>query len=296
MSFQLRITDRSLTQTALVGLQGSLSRLADLQQQLSGGKSISRPSDNPTGAVAAMQIRAEIRTQDQYARNAGDGLGWLGTIDSTLTDAMDQIQRARDLTLQGMSGGSNSTGNNDALASEIDNIRQSLLQSANTQYLGRPVFGGTTAGTVAYDGTATYAGDSTQITRTVGDNTKIQVNAVGSNIFGTGTGQLFTVLASISGDMKSNPAALAQDLKDLDVASGRIQATLSDVGARYNRIQDMQTAANTRSDDLKSQLSDIEDVDLPKTITELQMQQVAYQAALAATAKVIQPSLVDFLK
>jgi flagellar hook-associated protein 3 FlgL len=296
MSLNMRITDRSLSDTALTGLQGSLSRLSDLQQQLSSGKTISKPSDNPTGAVSAMQVRGDIRSQQQYSRNASDGLGWLGTIDSTLTDAVTQINRARDLTLQAMSAGSSSAGNNDALAIELDNIRGSLLQSANTQFLGRPVFGGATSGTVAYDAAASYVGDNAAITRTVGDNTKVQVNASGPAVFGTGSTSLFSVLASISIDMRTNPGALNQDLANLDVASGNIKSALSDVGARYNRLQNMQAEADSRVDDLKSQLSDIEDVDLPKTITELQMQQVAYQSALAATAKVIQPSLIDFLK
>ncbi len=293
----MRITDRSLTDTALSGLQASLSRVAILQQQLSSGKTISKPSDNPTGAVQAMQVRGDILTQNQYSRNADDGLGWLGTIDSTLTGTMSQIQRVRQLTLTAMSTGNNSTGNNEPAAVEVDNIRASLIQAANTQYLGRPVFGGATTGQLAFNADGSYAGDTPVINRTVGDNTKIQVNAVGTSVFGTGTGQLFTVLSAISTDMRNNDsAALGKDLGALDTATGTIQATLSDVGARYNRIQGMQTAANTRADDLGSQLSDIEDVDLPKTITELQMQQVAYQSALAATAKAIQPSLVDFLK
>ncbi len=297
MSIEFRVTQRSLSQTALAGLQGSLAKLSDLQQQMTTGKLINRPSDSPTGTIQAMQFRADIRTQEQYSRNAQDGLGWLGTIDSTLGDMVTQVQRARDLTLQGMSAGSASSPQSaPALAGEIDSIRQSLIGSANTTYLGRPVFGGTTSGSVAYDTNANYVGDNGSVNRTVGDGVSVQVDASGPTTFGAGTGQVFTVLAMISNDLKNNPGALQGDLSQLDAASATLQAQRSDVGTRYNRITQMKQDADNRVIDLKTQLSDVEDIDLPKTITELQLQQTAYQAALSATAKVLQPSLMDFLK
>src|SRR5512142_1781086 len=167
MSIEFRVTQRSLSQTALSGLQGSLSRLSDLQQQMTNGKMINRPSDSPTGTIQAMQFRADIRAQEQYSRNAQDGLGWLGTIDSTLGSMTDQMQRARELTLQGMSAGAASSPQaRQSLATEIDAIRQALIGNANTTYLSRPVFGGTTSGSVAYDSNANYVGDSGSISRT----------------------------------------------------------------------------------------------------------------------------------
>jgi flagellar hook-associated protein 3 FlgL len=77
---------------------------------------------------------------------------------------------------------------------------------------------------------------------------------------------------------------------------GVLQSAQSTVGARYNQVTQMQQAANDRVDALTAQLSEVEDIDLPKTITDMAMQQTAYQAALAAGAKVVQPSLVDFLR
>jgi flagellar hook-associated protein 3 FlgL len=297
MSLEFRVTQRSLSQTALAGLQGSLTKLGDIQQQMTTGKLINRPSDSPTGTIQAMQFRADIRAQEQYSRNAQDGLGWLGIVDGVLGDMNTQVQRARDLTLQGLSSGTASTPQGRAaLATEIDSIRQSLLGAANTTYLGRPVFGGTTTGPVAYDTGANYVGDSGSVTRTVAPGVSVQVDASGPGTFGTGTGQLFTVLALVSNDLRTNPGALSADLATLDTASATLQTQRADVGARYNRITQMKQNADNRILDLKTQLSDIEDIDLPKTITELQLQQTAYQAALQATAKVLQPSLMDFLK
>jgi flagellar hook-associated protein 3 FlgL len=297
MTSPLRPTERSMSSTVLFGLQGSLSRLGELQRQLSSGKLITRASDNPTGAVSAMQYRGNIATLKQYSRNGDDGLGWLGTADSALTGALDQVNRARELVLQGMSSGAySSPDSREALAVEVDGLRKSLIGVANTKYLDRPIFGGTTTGQVAFDNTGAYVGDTGSVQRTVGANTKVRVDTDAAAVFGSGNTQLFTVLAKISSDLRSNPDALSTDLTNLDTTRNALQAGLSGVGARYNQVSQMRQAADDRVLDLSSQLSEVEDVDLPKTLTDLQMQQTAYQAALAAGARVVQPSLMDFLR
>jgi flagellar hook-associated protein 3 FlgL len=134
------------------------------------------------------------------------------------------------------------------------------------------------------------------VTRTVSDNSKVRVDTDAAAAFGSGSGQLFTVLGKISSDLRTSPSSLGGDLGQLDSARGLIQTSLSSVGARYNQLTLMRQAADDRVLDLSSQLSDVEDIDLPKTLTDLQLQQTAYQAALAAAAKVVQPSLVDFLR
>jgi flagellar hook-associated protein 3 FlgL len=281
----------------LSGLQNSLSRLGDIQQQLSSGKQISRASDSPTGTVSAMQFRGDIAKLKQYSRNADDGLGWLGTADTTLTGALDQVNRVRELVLQGMStGAAGSPDAREALATEVAGLRTSLIGLANTQYLDRPIFGGTTTGSAAFDAAGSYVGDSGSISRTVSDNTKVRVDTDAAATFGTGSGQLFTVLGKIVSDLRTSPSSLGGDLTQLDAARGSIQSSLSSVGARYNQLTQMRQAADDRVLDLSSQLSEVEDIDLPKTLTDLQLQQTAYQAALAAGAKVVQPSLVDFLR
>ena len=292
-----RVTQRSISTNILVGLQGNLSRLGDIQAQLSSGKQINKPSDSPTGTVAAMQYRADLATTSQYSRNAQDGLGWLGTADTALSSIAGQVERTRELVLQGMSNGSGGSPDaREAIATEVDQIHQASIGLANTKYGDRPIFGGTTASGQAYDSTGTYQGDNTVIQRTVGDNVKVQVANPGPAVFGSGTGQLFTIMSDIASDMRTNPSALSGDLDRLDTATTTLKAVQSSVGARYNQVTQMQGFADSRVDSLTSQLSDVEDIDLPKTITDMQLQQVAYQAALGAAAKVVQPSLVDFLR
>ncbi len=292
-----RVTERSIATNVLVGLQGNLSRLGDIQQRLSSGKQISKPSDSPTGTVAAMQYRGDLATAKQYSRNAGDGLGWLGTADSTLTNVMGQVQRVRELVLEGMSNGAGGSPDaRAAIATEVDQLHDATVGLANTRYGDRPIFGGTTTGSAAYDPTGSYLGDAGVVQRSVGDNVKVQVATPGTAVFGTGSNQLFKIMSDIASDLRTNPSALSGDLDRLDAATTTLKTVQSSVGARYNQVTQMQQFANDKIDSLTSQLSDVEDIDLPQTISDMQMQQVAYQAALAAGAKVVQPSLIDFLR
>ncbi len=75
-----------------------------------------------------------------------------------------------------------------------------------------------------------------------------------------------------------------------------VSDALGEIGARYNRVETMKNRANHQIVTLRSSLSEVEDIDLPATIMDLQLQETAYKAALSATARVIQPSLVDFLR
>lgn len=297
MAISGRVTESSIHTRVLANLQRNIAKGEKIQEQLSSGKQINRPSDSPTGTVTSMQLRGESRATQQYARNADDGIGWLSTLDNTLNSTSTLVNRARDLTVKGLSSGSNDAPSNEALAVEIDNIKQSLIGYANTKFLDRPVFGGTTPGAEAYAADGTYAGDNGQTTRTVGANTKVRVDVTGPEAFGTGDTQLFAVLDDISAKIRDGDmSGLSEGLKKLDTASDLVKTTLSDVGARYNRVTTMKQSAQDRLLAVTTQLSDVEDVDLPKTIMEMQLQQTSYQAALAASAKVIQPSLIDFLR
>lgn len=297
MAISGRVTEGSIHTRVLANLQRNLAKGAQIQDQLSSGKQINRPSDSPTGTVTSMQLRSEARSNERYARNADDGLGWLSTVEASLSSTSALVSRARDLTLQGLNSGSNGAQAGEALAVEIDQIRESMIAQANTNYLDRPVFGGTTAGSSAYDKDGKYLGDSGQTVRTVGAGSKVRVDTGGPEAFGSGDTQLFTVLKSISDSIRSGDgAALTTGLNNLDKAAVLVRTAVSEVGSRYNRINQMKDSAQDRALSVASQLSDIEDIDLPKMIMEMQLQQTSYQAALAASAKVIQPSLIDFLR
>jgi flagellar hook-associated protein 3 FlgL len=292
----VRMTQRLMTQHSLASLQAGLNRLSTSQGRLSSGKAITRPSDDPTGTNDAMRLRAALATGDQQARNIQDGQSWLTDADSTLTSMTDSARRARDLITQGSSTGNTDAAGREAIAQELTQIRAGLINDANKQHLGRPLFGGTTAGPVAYDPSGTYVGDGNAVNRTIGDGVTVPVNTTGPAAFSTGTDDLFTVLGNAIDQVRTNPSALSGTLTRLDAVSGQMTSALSSIGARSNQLDAADSALSTTKLDTTATLSSIEDVDIAAATMDVQMQTVAYQASLGATAKVIQPSLLDFLR
>ena len=292
-----RITQRMMVQHSLSSLQLGMNRLSDSQEKLSTGRNINRPSDSPTGTNDAMRLRAQLAADSQHARNAQDGLSYLGTIDSTMTSMLDNVGRARDLLVQGASTGNSGPDAREAIATELTQIRESLIGEANTQYLGRPVFGGTTDKPAAYDPSGTYLGDAFDVERTIGDGIKVKVNVTGQDAFSTAAGDdLFKVLGDAIDDLRTNPGGTGANLGRLDAVTDKMKAAQADAGTRYGRIEAAQSHLTDITLDNQAALSDIENVDIAKAIVDVQMQQVAYQSALGATARVIQPSLLDFLR
>jgi flagellar hook-associated protein 3 FlgL len=302
MSTSFRITQRTVTRTVMDGLQVNMARMQRLQEQLSSGKQLSRPSDSPVKTVEAMQFRSTIRRTEQHVRNADDGLAMLATADAALTDALKLTGRARELTILGM----NDTMPHEArlaLAAEIRSLRDGLIGFANTRYLDRPVFGGNTRSDNAFDSvTGAFLGDTEEVVRTVAGGTRVTVNVPGPTVFGAAGDpqQLFDVLAEIASALEADDATLSSRLNgglvNLDKGINAVITSLGQIGARFNRVESMRDAADGQLINLASNLSEVEDIDLPKTIVDLQMQEVAYKAALGATARVVQPSLLDFLR
>lgn len=300
-----RVTPTTLSSGVMAGLQSSLSRLQQTQEQLSSGRRLNRPSDSPVDTVAAMQLRAEQKQSEQLERNIDDGLTWLGTADQALSQTTTALNRVRQLALAGANG-TNGPAEREAMAAEVDQLRSGVLGVANTQYLGRPVFAGTQDVSSAFDpATGAYAGNSATVNRTVSSDQatgKLAVSVPGDQAFTTllsdaadpaGAG----ILARISAALRSGDAAgLQAGLADLDTASEAVRSTQSIVGARTNRLLSVQASGAQRSDAVATQLASVEGIDLAKTITDLSLQQTAYQAALGAAAKIVQPSLMDFLR
>jgi flagellar hook-associated protein 3 FlgL len=307
-----RVTQNVTSRNVLANLQLSLSKMQGLQDQLSSGKLINKPSDNPAGAVSAMSLRSSDVRNAQYSRNAQDGIGWLSTADTTLTGALDSIQRVRTLVLEGATGTSDADSRQ-ALADEIKTAKQGLIALANSTYNDRPIFAGTanpggqTPPVETYDQNGNYNGNTGAVMRSIGPNASVQVNLDGPSVWGTpGAGDLWNILDNIQAHLTGDDTDVAKlttatgsvksDLDQLDAARINIQNRLAEVGARQHRTEQMQDRADNNALTIQTNLANIENIDLPQTIVNLNMQQTAYQAALSATAKVIQPSLVDFLK
>ncbi|WP_121253554.1 flagellin [Nocardioides ferulae] len=296
-----RVTHNMLGQRSLAGLQGSLTRLAQIQEHLSTGRVINRPSDDPAGATSAMQVRSSLTQERQHVRNADDGLGWLAQIDNALDAIGDQVGRARDLALQGANSGSMGDASRNALAAEVEQLRQGVIAGANATYLDRPVFGGLTAGPVAYDADGTYVGTPDAdggVKRTVADGVVVRVDVTGPAVLDDADGDsVMTHMDNLVTGLRTGDQTMIETaIGKLTDASNRIDTMRADVGTRVQRIEWAKAQADDKEISLTNSLSEIENADLAKTVVELQLQEVAYQAALSATGRVIQPSLLEFLR
>jgi flagellin-like hook-associated protein FlgL len=293
----VRITQRAVALTSLQGLNRNLDAVGKLQQQLTSGRLINAPSDSPTGTNRAMQTRGEMASVAQEARNITDGGNWLDQTDSTLQNMLDVTRKVRDLTVQGLSTGGSSDASQKALATEVASLREGLLTLANTNLQGRPLFGGVTPGQKAYDATGAYVGlVGPPVTRRVSETEVLRVDLTGPEAFGTPGNDLFAVVDRIATDLLADPAALETHLVDLDVIMQGMYTAVADVGARARRLEGLGQINSDRSFTLQTQLSETENIDLPNTIMRLEMQKVGYEAALAATAKAISPTLLDYLR
>jgi flagellar hook-associated protein 3 FlgL len=298
----MRITQRAVALTSLQGLNRNLDAVGRLQQQLTSGRLVSRPSDSPSGTNQAMQTRGAQVATAQYARNTSDGQSRLDATDSALTSMLAQVRRVRDLTVQAANTGAGSDASREAMAVEIGEIRSSLLSTANQSVQGRPLFSGIASGSVAYDANGVYKGrggtPGEQVVRRISDTETLRVDITGAEAFGDQAlgDDLFAVVGKLELAVRSgNSADITAQLTALDSVTDTMLSAVADVGARAKRVEGAVTLVADQSLTLGQRLATIENIDLPKTIMELEMQRTGYEAALAATAKALQPTLVDFL-
>lgn len=299
----MRITTQMTAQTTLYDINQSLNRLQTTQQEMSSGKKINQPSDDPYGTGLALQLNGDLAGLNDYSRNVSDGTAWTQAATGSLSNIDNMVQRVRELVVQAANG-TNSPSDMADSAAEVDQLIDAIKQDANTQYNGQYIFSGTATTTPPYQSgaTDTYGGNSGTVSRLVGPGATVQVNANLGGVLGNGQaadpsgGNLLYTLRQISVDMKGgNSAALSGDLSGLDTNLNSLTQLEANVGAATNRlnlaasrIQDLQ-AADTQS------LSDVQDADLAQTSIDYSTEQAAYQAALRASASILQDSLMNFL-
>jgi flagellar hook-associated protein 3 FlgL len=299
-----RTTTTSLMRSAQLNLQGAAGALAEMRDRATSLQRISKPSDDPIGTANSLLVRAEQRATEQYKRNISDGLGWLTTVDSTLGTATSLIGKVRDLTVQGANDGSMSPTSKEAIAVELESLRADLLTQANTGYLGRSIFAGNSDAGVAFvedadaDGVRDYAftgAAGSAVERRIDAETKVRVDADGDAIFGSGATSVFALIDSIVEDLRSG-TNIGPRLTELDARLETINGHRAAIGTRHAHMMRAEETNLQQTIALETQRSGIEDLDLAKAVLDLQMQEVSYQSALAVTARVLQPTLMDFLR
>ena len=286
-----RITQRTIANTALRGLQTQLGRTQVLQQQLSSGRRVSQPSDDPSATVSSMTLRSRREADQQYLRNMDTVSGRLTVTDNALTELSDRLIAFRNLIVESRNGGLGPESQG-AIAANMNAVRGEVLDLYNTTYLDRPIFGGTITGQTSVDASGTYLGNNQPVEIRISTDAVVRVDVSGQ---AAGADVLPGTLAQVAANVTSTGATDA-DLTALDAAISTVSRALGDVGARAARVNQTHDLVDSHRLDLTSRISVNEDVDMPEAMMNLSAQQVGYQAALQSAAKIQQVSLVDFLK
>ncbi|CRK80921.1 flagellar hook-associated protein FlgL [Neobacillus massiliamazoniensis] len=294
----VRVTQNMMISNLLSNLQTNYRAMDKTQQQLATGKKINRPSDNPVTAVRSMYYQTTLNEIDQYKRNVSDGSNWLQATDEGLDQVTQVIQRVRELTVQ--ASNSNDQNSKNAIVAEISQLKDQLGQVANTELAGKYIFAGTDNKQPPYDATVTAPNNpftntnGQSINYQVGKGSSVPINITGVSIFNY-NGGMFKLLDNVMSDIQSgnNPT---NQLNNIDAQIDNVLTNRSELGARMNRMD----LSSSRLDGLEQSATNIlaneEDVDIPEAYTRFSEQQNVYRSALSVGARIIQPSLVDFLR
>lgn len=296
----MRVTNSMVLRSTMRDLNQSLSRLQSSQADLSTGRVVRKASDDPTKATAAMALRNQVRRSEQRDRSLADAKGWLNTAGATLMSGLDLVNRVKELTVQGSNTGAGNPSSRAAIASEISSIRDELISLANTQYIDRSIFNGSAAGSAYNTTSGTYLGNAAVVKRDVAPDTVVTVNLTGEAVFGeqaSPTGDLFAVLGRLSTAIAAGDGAtIGAEHTNLDAAAARLAQATGEVGSRAARLDSIQSRADAQRGELIDALSGIEDTDMAEALMNVKARENAYTAALQAAARIIPPSLLDYLR
>ncbi|MFZ3453255.1 flagellar hook-associated protein FlgL [Arthrobacter sp. 7Tela_A1] len=302
-----RTSNLMMARNAQQNLQANMSRLAKLQEQAHTSAAITRPSDDPAGTADALKVRSEIRANTAYKNNISDANSWLATLDNALTRTNDILTRIKDLSITAATA-TTTAASKAAIATEIEGLKSDLLGQANTSYLGRNIFAGNSdAGAAVVENppvppaitpTYSFTGDGhAPVNRRIDANTTVRVDASASEVFGGVNGEpdVFAKIDSLVNDLRAN-GDISTHLAGIDESINTVLTSQTDVGIRHARVLKAEETNVEQSVSLETRRSGIEDLDTAQVILDLKLQELAYQSSLAVTAKVLQPTLMDFLR
>ena len=292
----MRITDDSNYRNLLQDIQRIAQRMQNAQSQVSSGKRLSRPSDDPSAAADSVSIDSDRATNAQYLDNAATAQSRLEVADNALDGVQQVIDRIRSIALLSQNGNSPAPTS----TFEINQLRDQILSTANTAFEGQSIFAGSKTDTPAYvkanDGTVSYAGDSMVTKLQTGRATTLQSQIPGDQIF-TGSIDAFQTISDLMTAITSgNNSAIQTGVTKLETLSQTVSSARTQVGGLINSATAAQS--DLRQTDLTqvAQLSRLQDADLSKALSDFSQSQIALQAATAVGARISSISLLDYLK
>ena len=298
-----RITSEMMSQTLLGNMNNALSGLERTSSELSSGKKIQEPSDNPYGASRIDELQSQLDGLSSYATNVQEGTSWENTATGAMSNISQVLQRVRELVVQAANG-TNNQGNLNSVAAEVEQLTEAVKQDANTQYAGQYVFSGTATTTAPYlqGENDTYQGNAGTVARAIAPGSSVTINTNISTLLGNGAGsgdgKLLDTLRTVAQDLRAGAreALTATGLTKLDAN----METLSQLQATAGSVTDQLQIASTRIEGLQgsitASLSAVQDTNVAEATIAYSNEQAAYTAALKSGATIIQESLLNFLK
>jgi flagellar hook-associated protein 3 FlgL len=291
----MRVTSGMSQRHVLADLRRVQERLANAQSQVSSGKRIEKPSDDPLGAERAMRLNDQLASTGAYRTAVDESRSWLDATDSALDSLNQIVQHVRELTLQAANGSTSDAGRQ-SIKQQIDQLTEEAKSTLNSAYDGRYIFSGTKTDTPPYSAATgdAYQGDASPVVRQIGPGVSVQVNVTGDDVLSG----LLPALRTLSSHLASNDTAAlgTSDLQAIDAGFDNLTAKRGVIGAITNRVDAAGSRLDDTSDITAAFLSKTEDAELPQALTDLSAQQTALQAALRGGATLIQQSLMDFLR
>jgi flagellar hook-associated protein 3 FlgL len=271
-------------------------------QQISTGKRVNVPSDDPLAAAQMVGNQDQTNRADQYLQNIDTLTSQLQTADTALSSSVQAITQAITLGVQG-STGTLSSANRQQIVQNLKGLQSQLVQLANTSVGGSYLFGGTatTAPPYSLDPTSssgvTYHGNSGTNTVQVADGLNLQTNMPGNQLFQNSNGDVFASLQSLITALQTGTAT------DAETATNQLRTAFDSLtgqrifyGNAVNQLNSTQSFLQQEQVTLKSQANNLVGADLTKAATDLTRATTAHDAALAAAAKILPTSLLDYLK
>ncbi|MDD2401998.1 MAG: flagellar hook-associated protein FlgL [Clostridia bacterium] len=295
----MRVTNKILVNNLKNNLSRNIRNIERVQNQLATGKRISKPSEDPTGIVESLRLASRLRQNRQFQENTKDGISWLSTTDGALGSVTSALQRVYELTVQG-SNGTLAPEDRKAVKEEVMQIIDEVGNIANTVQGDRYIFGGTNTTEKPYDGVdidgaVVWKHNEKKIVYEVGVGVEIPINITAKEAFVDA--DLFGTLQEIATNLESgDTTALSSDIEKINQAMDQILSCRAKAGAGVNRLEMTKERLAEQEINYSTVQAEVDGVDPALVIMQLKNQENIYQASLAVGAKVIMPSLVDFLR
>ncbi|PSH03186.1 MAG: flagellar hook-associated protein 3 [Acidobacteria bacterium] len=290
------------TDTLVNLLNQSQQNQTNALQELSTGRSVSKPSDDPSAEAAMIAANSRFAANDQYTANSDSLTQVLSTADSTLSSAVTILQRAISLGVEGANGTMNQTNLN-SIAQEVSGIKDQMLSIANTSYAGQYLFAGTATGTAPYVVDATdsttidYVGNDQQNQVQVGTGLSVGANLPGSSIFSQSGANVFTALQSLitalrAGDSSAIATAQAGVSNSLDA----LNTARVFYGNTVNELTSNESVLSQEKVKIADYQNTLVSCDTATATTDVAQAVYQRNATVAAAAKMNQVSLLDYIK